>query len=136
MGQRVETEKAFGDCFTAHVLIDGNKTCCLLDTDSEVTTILHCFLAEMRKEEQHFGQDGKIGYVKVVGRQAVVIPPVKQLLKVAVGFILKMKIQASSSTNTPSGLLVSNVLPHLLGGKVPVRQMNSIDLCKQHVLPR
>ena len=30
---------AFGNCFTVDVIIDGVKTCCLLDTGSEVTTM-------------------------------------------------------------------------------------------------
>ena len=30
---------AFGNCFTINVIIDGVKTCCLLDTGSEVTTM-------------------------------------------------------------------------------------------------
>ena len=33
-------------------------------------------------------------------------------------------MEACPSANTPSGLLVANVLTHAVGGKVPVRLMN------------
>lgn len=44
--QRLEPESAFGNCFTIDVLIDGVRTCCLLDTGLEVTTLSegHFFL--------------------------------------------------------------------------------------------
>lgn len=59
-------------------------------------------------------------------------------------------VEASSTANTPSGLLIANVLAHSVGGKVPVRLMNPsqkpvilpprtrvTELCKpQKVLPK
>lgn len=41
--QGQEPDCTFGSCFILDVLIDGVKTCCLLDTGSEVTTMSEAY---------------------------------------------------------------------------------------------
>lgn len=251
-----DPQNAFGNCFTIDVLIDGVRTCCLLDTGSEVTTIseahfkrqfegktlspakwvkltaangldipiigclyadieclgkklpgkcvfvlrdetdntggtpgilgmnvlgelrslftgldgvqqmerhgqrsggasLHRVFVEMGKEEQLVDRNGRIGFVKVGGRRAVIIPPRSETViagrcRVSPKIKCQVLVEASPTVNTPPGLLVANVLANSVGGKVPVRIMNPshkpivlpprtrvAELCKPHkVLPK
>ena len=90
---------------------------------------LRRILVKIGKEEQIGGRDGKIGFVKVAGRRAVVIPPCSEIViegrcRIPPKMKCQVLVEASPSANTPSGLLVANVLAHSVGGKVPVRLMN------------
>lgn len=225
---------AFGNCFTVDISVDGVKTCCLLDTGSEVTTIseshfkqhfigkelspakwvkltaangldipgvgclytdIECFgkrltgkcvfvlrdaatsgkgssevpgilgmnvlgdlrdlfhdiqgvrmmdrhkhpagvgslrrvLVEMAKEEQYVGPRGEMGFVKVAGRQAVVVPPLSEVViegrcRVPPKVQCQVLVEASPAISMPQGLLVANVLTHAVEGKVSVRLLNS-----------
>lgn len=116
---------------------------------------LHRVFAELGREEQMVDYNGRIGFVKVGGRQAVVIPPCNETViegrcRVTPKIKYQVLVEASSTMNTPSGLLIANVLACSVGGKVPVRLMNSshkpivlpprarvAELCKPHkVLPK
>lgn len=225
---------AFGNCFTIDVIIDGVKTCCLLDTGSEVTTMseghfkkhfsgkvlspakwvkltaangldipvlgclctdVECFgkrltekcvfvlrddatsgkgpgevpgilgmnvLADLRslfnemqgvqtmnrhkqsagslrrvfvkmaKEEQYVGPRGQMGYVKVFGRQAVMVPPRSEMViegrcRIPPKMHCQVLVEGSPTGTMPHGLLVANVLTHAVDGKVSVRLLNTRD---------
>ncbi|XP_048085551.1 uncharacterized protein LOC125285245 [Alosa alosa] len=232
--QRAAPMGAFGNCFTVDVIIDGVKTCCLLDTGSEVTTMsedhfkkhfrgkalspakwvkltaangldipvlgclytevecfgkkladkcvfvlrddttrgkvssqapgilgmnilcdlrslfndmhgvqamdrhkqssgvgnLHRVFVQMAKEEQFVGPKGEIGYVKVAGRQAVVVPPRSEVViegrcRIPPKMHSQVLVEASPTISMPHGLLVANVLTHTVKGKVSVRLLNA-----------
>lgn len=91
---------------------------------------LHRIFAEMAKEEQYVDPGGRIGYVKVAGRQAVVVPPCSEVVieghcRVPPKMRCQVLVEASPSISMPQGLLVANVLTHTVEGKVAVRLLNA-----------
>lgn len=78
------------------------------------------------------GPNGRIGYVKVAGKQAITIPPLSE--KVIEGRCrlpprvkCKVLVEASPTASLPRGLLVANVLAQATEGKVPVLILNSSE---------
>lgn len=91
---------------------------------------LHRIFVEMAKEEQYVGPRGKIGYIKVAGRQAVVVPPRSEVViesrcRVPPKMHCQVLVEASPSISMPQGLLVANVLTCTVEGKVSVRLLNA-----------
>lgn len=91
---------------------------------------VHRVLANIRKEAGALGRSDRIGYVKVAGRKTVTIPPLSErILEGRCGVHPKTShqvlVEASSSACLPKSLLVANVLAKTLGGRVPVRVLNS-----------
>lgn len=89
-------------------------------------------LATIQEEDKCVGPNGRIGYVKVAGRQAVTIPPRSE--KVIEGHCrifpkvkCKVLVEASTTASLLRGLLVANVLAQAAGGKVPVHLLNSSE---------
>ncbi|GAA6102462.1 uncharacterized protein LOC124393547 [Tachysurus ichikawai] len=83
-------------------------------------------LARVGKE---VGHDGRIGYVKIAGKQAVTIPPrCEKVLEGRCGVSSKIMCQVlvkpAAGTSLPKGLLVAHFLARTDDGKVPVRMLN------------
>lgn len=88
-------------------------------------------LASVEKTET-LGPDGKIGFVKVGGKQAITIPPLSEKVfegrcRVPPKVKCQVLIEPTTSVSLPKGLLVANVLTKTEGGKVSVRVMNSSE---------
>ncbi|KAL2086778.1 hypothetical protein ACEWY4_017837 [Coilia grayii] len=91
---------------------------------------VHRVLANIRREAGALGHSGRIGYVKVAGRESVTIPPFSErILEGRCGVPLKTShqvlLEATSGASLPKSLLVANVLARTTGGRVPVRVLNS-----------
>ncbi|MCI4388616.1 hypothetical protein PGIGA_G00087930 [Pangasianodon gigas] len=86
-------------------------------------------LARVEKEAGHLGPDGRIGYVKIAGKQAITIPPrCEKVLEGCCGVSPRVKsnvlVEPAAGTSLPKGLLVAHVLAKTDCGKVPVRMVN------------
>lgn len=86
-------------------------------------------LAKVEKEAGNLRPDGRIGYVKITGKQAVTIPPrCEKVLEGRCGVSTKIRshvlVEPASGTSLPKGLLVAHVLAKTEDGKVPVRMVN------------
>lgn len=86
-------------------------------------------LARVENEAGHSEPDGRIGYVKIAGRQAVVIPPrCEKVLEGRCGVSPRVKsnvlVEPAAGANLPKGLLVAHVLAKTDCGKVTVRMVN------------
>ncbi|RXN33232.1 Transposon Ty3-I Gag-Pol poly [Labeo rohita] len=86
-------------------------------------------LARVEKEAARLGPDGRIGYVKIAGRQAVTIPPrCEKVLEGLCGVSPRVKsnvlVEPAVGTSLPKGLFVAHVLAETDCGKVPVRMVN------------
>lgn len=97
-------------------------------------------IAKVKKDEGLLGPEGRIGFVKVSGKQVVIIPPLSE--KIVEGHCSiphKVKhqvlVESTGSVTLPKELLVANVLARPEKGKVPVRVLN---LCQETVrlMPR
>lgn len=87
-------------------------------------------LATVKKEAQCVGPDGKIGFVKLAGRQAVTIPPFSEIVvegrsRASAKVKCEVLVEATPNASLPRGVLVANVLAETTGGKIPVRIMNT-----------
>ncbi|KAJ8005431.1 hypothetical protein DPEC_G00146580 [Dallia pectoralis] len=86
-------------------------------------------LASVEKTET-LSPDGKLGFVKVGGKQAITIPPLSEKVfegrcRVPPKVKCQVLIEPITGVSLPKGLLVANVLTKTEGGKVSVRVMNS-----------
>ncbi|KAJ8016012.1 hypothetical protein DPEC_G00002700 [Dallia pectoralis] len=86
-------------------------------------------LASVEKTET-LSPDGKLGFVKVGGKQAITIPPLSEKVfegrcRVPPKVKCQVLIEPTTGVSLPKGLLVANVLTKTEGGKVSVRVMNS-----------
>lgn len=91
---------------------------------------VHRVLADIRRDTGARSQCGRIGYVKVAGRQEVTIPPLSErVLEGRCGVpsraSCQVLVEASSGVSLPKSLLVANVLAKTTDGRVPVRVLNS-----------
>ncbi|KAI4904285.1 hypothetical protein NFI96_007443, partial [Prochilodus magdalenae] len=87
-------------------------------------------LAEVGRESQFLGPGGKIGFVRLAGREAVTIPPFSERVlegccRVPPKVTCQVLVEAASKVSIPKGLLVANVLAKAADGKVPVRVLNA-----------
>ncbi|XP_065435190.1 uncharacterized protein LOC135977995 [Chrysemys picta bellii] len=88
-------------------------------------------LAQVERHGRFPGPTGQIGYVKVAGRQKVVIPPWSEKIidgrcRVPSDFDgYRVLVEPTPGASLPNGLLVANVLANASKGKVPVRLLNS-----------
>lgn len=87
-------------------------------------------LARAKREAELAGPDGKIGYVRVAGRQPVVIPPHSEKIiegwcRVSPKVQCQVLVEPTPRVNVKKGLLIANTLTKTANGKVPVRVMNS-----------
>ncbi|KAJ8346843.1 hypothetical protein SKAU_G00282440 [Synaphobranchus kaupii] len=87
-------------------------------------------LARVDRESQFVGSNGRIGYVKVAGRQPVTIPPFSEKVvegrcRVPPKTKCQVLVEASQEASLSKGLLVANVLAEAADGRVPVRLLNS-----------
>ncbi|KAK0156633.1 hypothetical protein N1851_000066 [Merluccius polli] len=111
------------------VATDGMKK---MDKYRGTEAKVHRVLANIRKEAGSLGQSGRIGYVKVAGRETVIIPPLSEhILEGHCGMPSKASFQvlveATSGVSLPKSLLVANVLATTTGGRVPIRVLNSSE---------
>ncbi len=88
-------------------------------------------LASFEKAEP-LSPDGKIGFVKVGGKQVITIPPLSEMIfegrcRVPPKVKCQVLVEPTVEASLPKGLLVANVLARTEGGKVPVRVMNSSE---------
>lgn len=88
-------------------------------------------LASVERTES-LSPDGKIGFVKVGGKQTITIPPLSEKVfegrcRVPPKVKCQVLIEPTTGASLPKGLLVANVLTKTEGGKVPVREMNSSE---------
>lgn len=84
----------------------------------------------MAKEELYVGPRGEIGYVKVAGCQAIVVPPLSEVViegccRVPPKVHYQVLVEASPAISMPHRLLVANVLTHAVEGMVSVRLLNA-----------
>lgn len=97
-------------------------------------------IARVEENERLLGPEGRIGFVKVSGKQVVTIPPLSE--KIVEGHcpiphrtMRQVLMEGTGSVTLPRGLLIANVLATSKRGKVPVRVLN---LCHKTVklMPR
>ncbi|KAG1926094.1 interleukin-1 receptor accessory protein-like 1-A [Pimephales promelas] len=97
-------------------------------------------IAKVKQDEGLLGPEGRIGFVKVSGKQVVIIPPLSE--KIVEGHCSiphqvkhQVLVECTGSVTLPKGLLVANVLASPEKGKVPVRVLN---LCQETIrlMPR
>ncbi len=97
-------------------------------------------IARVNKGEELLGPEGRIGFVKVSGKEVVTIPPLSE--KIVEGHCIVppqakryVLVEGTDSVTLPKGLLVANVLASPQKGRVPVRVLN---LCQETVklMPR
>ena len=111
------------------VATDGMKK---MDKYRGTEAKVHRVLANIRKEAGSLGQSDRIGYVKVAGRETVIIPPLSErILEGHCGMPSKVScqvlVEAISGVSLPKSLLVANVLATTKGGRVPIRVLNSSE---------
>lgn len=90
---------------------------------------LHRIVAAVSKEERCCGPNGRMGYVKVAGRDPIVIPPRSEVIVqghcgLSAKVLRPVMIEATASANLPPGLMVANVVARAVDGRVPVRLLN------------
>ncbi|KAI5609495.1 hypothetical protein C0J50_9467, partial [Silurus asotus] len=83
----------------------------------------------LARVEKEVGRDGRIGYVKIAGKQAVTIPPrCEKVLEGRCGvssrIMSQVLVEPAAGASLPKGLLVAHVLARTEDGKVPVRMVN------------
>lgn len=91
---------------------------------------VHRILADIRRDTSAQAECGRIGYVKVAGKEEVTIPPLSErVLEGRCGapskFSCQVLVEASSGVSLPKSLLVAMVLAKTSDGRVPVRVLNS-----------
>uniref|UniRef100_A0A3B1JKD5 Gypsy retrotransposon integrase-like protein 1 n=1 Tax=Astyanax mexicanus TaxID=7994 RepID=A0A3B1JKD5_ASTMX len=97
-------------------------------------------LARVGKESQYLGPGGKIGFVRMAGREAVTIPPFSERVlegrcRVPPKVTCQVLVEPAPKVNMPKGLMVANVLAKAADGKVPVRVLN-VSGCPIRLMPR
>lgn len=92
---------------------------------------LRRILAAVGREEQCSGPSGRMGFVKVAGREPVVIPPYSEMVVRGSCGMPNVRrpvmVEATKTANLPVGLMVANVVARADDGKVPVRVLNATD---------
>ncbi|XP_046717404.1 uncharacterized protein LOC124393547 [Silurus meridionalis] len=83
----------------------------------------------LARVEKEVGRNGRIGYVKIAGKQAVTIPPrCEKVLEGCCGvssrIISQVLVEPAAGASLPKGLLVAHVLARTEDGKVPVRMLS------------
>ncbi|RXN16347.1 Transposon Ty3-I Gag-Pol poly [Labeo rohita] len=105
-------------------------------TDANVRKVI----ARVNTDEELLGPGGRIGFVKVSGKQVVTITPLSE--KIVEGHCTiphqakrQVLVECTDSVTLPKGLLVANVLASPEKGRVPVRVLN---LCQETIklMPR
>ncbi|KAJ8366416.1 hypothetical protein AAFF_G00355700 [Aldrovandia affinis] len=104
-------------------MMDRSKMC-------STSASLRRVISSLVKEEQLVGPGGKMGRVKVAGRQAIVIPPrcetvIEGRCRIPPKSRCQVLVEASPDAGLPSGVLVANVLTQCTKGKVSVRLLNT-----------
>lgn len=89
-------------------------------------------LVRVGKESQFLGPGGRIGYVRVAGREAVTIPPFSERVlegrcRVPPKVTCQVLVEATPEASIPKGLMIANVLAKAADGKVPVRVLNASE---------
>ncbi len=90
-------------------------------TDANVRRVI----ARVNKDEGLLGPEGRIGFVKVSGKQVVTIPPLSErILEGHCSIPQQVKsqvlVECTDSVTLPKGLLVANVLARPEKGRIPV----------------
>ncbi|KAM7167727.1 uncharacterized protein RBU57_006071 [Macrochelys suwanniensis] len=104
--------------------------------------ILKRVLARVERHGRFPGPMGQIGFVKVAGRQKVVIPPWSE--KIIDGRCrmpsdldgYRVLVESTPGASLPNGLLVANVLANASKGKVPASHLRALLEKQQEVFSR
>ena len=113
-----------------YTLFSGLEGIQKLDRDQQTpgTSALRRIMAAVDKEEQCGGPNGKMGYVKLAGRDPVTIPACTEVIVQGHCSLPKVHrpviIEATPDASLPSGLMVANVVARATFGRVPVRVLN------------
>ncbi len=94
-------------------------------TDANVRKVI----AGVNKDEGLLGPEGRIGFVKVSGKQVVTIPPLSERIveghySIPQQVKSQVLVECTDSVTLPKGLLVANVLASTEKGRIPVRVLN------------
>ncbi len=94
-------------------------------TDANVRRVI----ARVNKAEGLLGPEGRIGFVKVSGKQVVTIPPLSERIveghcSIPQQVKSQVLVECTDSVTLPKGLLVANVLVSPEKGRIPVRVLN------------
>ncbi|XP_023807866.1 uncharacterized protein LOC111946903 [Oryzias latipes] len=103
-----------------------------MDNLKEGEANIRRLVAKVRKESQRITPDGKMGFVKVAGREPVMIPPMSEMVveghcEVTSKVDCPVLVETAQRSGLPKGLVVANILAKATSGRVPVRVMNTSE---------
>ncbi|XP_076730651.1 retrovirus-related Pol polyprotein from transposon 412 [Maylandia zebra] len=113
-------------------IADGGRVHMDPHAPDETEATIRRLIARARKEFPRTGPGGKIGFVKVAGREPVIIPPrSEKVVEGRCGVSPRVECQvlaeAAKEIELPRGLLVANTIATTSGGRIPLRVMNTSE---------